>query len=564
MSYVFLVLSLFISTFVYALDCSTIWSLGFPDMRPPHTPVECQEFSPAMSPRVPEQAYYIVESLTRSEAVKEQMEMIAEAVSYSAGKYAIFGRVPRITVVRQDIAHPNGGGPSAMAFTYVQFFNIDRETCPIFVYPMSEVLNKEELQQAIAHEVFHCVQKVNFKDEVSFAAGNPDESYWFEGLAQYFSNWVYPRNDFEYTSRFPAPDQAFPFFQQSSGYSSENFWQSYANFLGDTAVYNMMSRMPTGAGTAVPTTVVNLPRFSEALHEYAKQITRKKVRDSSGAMSPYDMTFEGRVLNDIDHQEMDLPHYDMTVGAFEIVIPKAGKWTLQFNRPANTKVSFKKFEEENFHAVDAPFEITSECDQERRIQVVITTASDAEAMNATRLVVDKRANPECDCRGARPDAPPQKDRCLIGTWELDHGSVPQFWHRTSRMPNTEFMGSSGSFTVNFKEDNTGDWSAIEWLLHSRSHMGRGMVMEMRHTTNGISQFRYSANNGVACSNQISSGMSVQQVVTMDGRTVSTTTGLPLDMSNGFFTYSCNESTFTLRVFEVGGNSQVMDYIFHRL
>jgi len=545
----------------FAANCSTIWANGFPDIIPRTTPVSCDQFYPTRTTIPSNQRLFTVSTITSNLAVKEQMDYIAEALTYATAKYSGYGRVPAITVIRQDIPHPNSGGTNTMAYTYVQFFNLDTESCPIFVYPLSEVLSKPHLQQLIAHEVFHCVQKMNFKDQVAYAVTTPGQSYWFEGLAQLFSNFVYPYNDFEYTARFPAPDQTVPFFNQPNAYSSENFWQSYANMLTEDALFMLMNQMPIAGAEAPATTVVNLPRISEALHNYAQQITLKQVRDASGAWSPYDMSFQQVVLTDIAHQEVSLFHADFTVGAYEITIPKGGKWTLGFTRPAETKVSMKKVEDLVYSAVDRPVVITSECDSERKIQVVITTAADNQSMNTTFLSVDKEANPDCGCLGASTE--PQIDRCLIGTWNLDHSSVAQFWNRMNRNPVVQFNGSTGGFSVSFDEANIGTWHANSWNVAALGHMGEGMIMSMERITNGSSSFKYSANGSSACSKQVSSSLTAKVIMAMNGQTISTNDEPPMDPSNGVFTYSCNERQFIFKRISIHGNSMDMDYIFNR-
>ena len=543
-----------------AANCSEFWANGFPDVVPRTTRVECDIFYPSIA-TPSDHKLYIVSALAGNQAVKDQMEIIAEALNYASAKYAGIGRVPPITLVRQNVSHPNAGGASTMAYTYVQFFNLDTETCPIFIYPLSEVLNKPHLQQLIAHEVFHCVQKANFKDQVTFAVNTPEQSYWFEGLAQLFSNFVYPANDFEYTSRFPAPDQTVAFFNQENPYSSENFWQSYANMLTDDAVFMLMNQMPTGGAELPDTTVLNLPRFSEALHKYAQQITLKEVRDSSGAWSPYDMSFEAISLADTETQSVRLFHADMTVGAYEITIPKGGKWTLRFNHPGETKISTKKLEDSSYSAMVGPIEITSECSSERKIQVVITTASDTQAINTTLLNVIKEENPACGCLGEATE--PQVDKCLVGTWNLDHSSVEQFWRRTNQNPMVQFNGSTGGFSVSFNEDNIGTWYANNWNVSALGNMGEGMVMSVDRLTNGTSQFKYSANGTSACSKQINSSLTAKIIMAMNGQVISSNDEPPLNMSTGNFTYSCNERQFIFKNFSINGISMDMDYVFNR-
>ncbi|GEM_PF-2391567 len=218
----------------FADDCATFWEQGIPDTPRRRTGAPCEQFTPEATGTLAPHGIFVSQSISGETAVRAQLEIIGAAMKQAIARYEEKAPAPMITLIRFD--EPYFADANAFAFTFTEFFSSE-ETCPILVYPHSTTLARSELEQLIAHEVFHCVQKRNFSEQVSAAViGDRPGLWWFEGIAQYFSNVVFPGNNFEYSARFPAPHPQEPFFNERNPYSTENYWQVYANHAGQGTV----------------------------------------------------------------------------------------------------------------------------------------------------------------------------------------------------------------------------------------------------------------------------------------------------------------------------------------
>ena len=400
----------------WAGDCATFWEQGIPDEPRRRTGAPCVEITPASGP-VPPHRIYIAQSIAGDAEVLAQAQIIGRALKAAVTFYESKGRVPEISLIRFD--EPKFDDALASAFTFTEFFEND-ETCPILVYPRSATLAPQELEQMIAHEVFHCVQKANFKEQVTAAVtGGAPGLWWFEGIAQYFSNVVYPTNDFEYSSRFPAPRPETPFFNEPNPYSTENFWQAYANHVDVGGVFNAQEFMPAGGLTPRAKTAADLPEVSEALHRYARDVSRGRVRDSGGHYAPYRARFVRHEASIEPEQEITLEFKDFAVGAHRITLPPQRIWRLSVaNAPNGTKASIKKAGEEDYADFVAVFQTASRCDEEETVEIVLTRVVEAPGDSAAVIRISSEDNPECKCDNpaARRDA--ALPACVVGMWNV--------------------------------------------------------------------------------------------------------------------------------------------------
>ncbi len=408
-------LAFFVAGPAWADDCATFWEQGIPDTPRRRTGALCEEFTPEATGALAPHSIFISQSIASDPAVRAQLEIIGSAMKQAIARYEDKAPVPLITLIRFD--EPYFADANAFAFTFTEFFHGD-ETCPILVYPHSTTLDRSELEQVIAHEVFHCVQKWNFKEQVTAAVtdGHPG-FWWFEGIAQYFSNVVFPNNDFEYSPRFPAPHPGQPFFDEPNPYSTENFWQAYANEVEQGVLFNAQEGMPRDGASPKAKAAADLPLVSDALHQYARDITRRKVRDESGRYAPYGADFITHAASSDPVQEITLTFKDFAVGAHQISLPAQRIWRLSIaSAPDGTKAAIKKADEDDYYDFGAVFQTASRCDEDQLVQIVLTRVVDSPAQSEAVIRIDSEDNPECKCDNpaARRDA--ALPACVIGKW----------------------------------------------------------------------------------------------------------------------------------------------------
>jgi hypothetical protein len=437
-----------------AEDCATLWASGFPDPAVARGPLPCSQFVPDRSVLPARVSMFVVDPLLGDPSLKERMEWAAEALSYAHAKFSSLGGLKEVTLVRHDRPYFRETSDTiTYGFTPVRFYSAT-EACPIVLYPASDHLSKDHFLQLVAHELFHCFQNDNFPRQTQAAAGDDVAHWWLEGLAQFFSNWVYPSNDFEYHPVFGRLDPALPFFEQSKGYLAEHFFQELFNFLGGDAaqLVSIMGSMPTTDMADAATYAMRLPRVSEALHEYAQNLAEGRLQDSSGHSALLRATKEEIAVPSSASSSHNLSVMSFAVGAYRLILPKGGRYRFTLNRPAGLKVSAKKAEDIAYG--EFPTEMTTTCDADRKLDVVATHAGAPVALNALRVDVVREANEECGCG----TLPPPSDSCLYGKWELDHSSVRQFMERLLPRPQGQFRDSTGRFQVEFLENGELIWT----------------------------------------------------------------------------------------------------------
>ena len=116
------------------------------------------------------------------------------------------------------------------------FQNPDKSVCSIKIIGNADGSDNSDIysvQQTLAHELYHCVQR-------TFDEHKPDRSnvWWYESSAEYFANVYYPNTKPDHMQYY-CPSS--PLFLQASsgGYASSLFFQHLSNtFTPDIAIHN--------------------------------------------------------------------------------------------------------------------------------------------------------------------------------------------------------------------------------------------------------------------------------------------------------------------------------------
>jgi hypothetical protein len=157
--------------------------------------------------------------------------------------------------------------------------------CPVIVYTPKILAARGNvravLQQVVAHELFHCYQAENYWNQYWFSTSD----WWVEPTAEYFSNVVYPRTNFEWRwtdeLRLREPER------DLVQLSSENFL--FFQFLGrrdgsgNRSILNLIGSLPTEAGPERQLDA--LARFTgiqDPFHRFARAYLDTAVEDTGG------------------------------------------------------------------------------------------------------------------------------------------------------------------------------------------------------------------------------------------------------------------------------------------
>jgi hypothetical protein len=144
--------------------------------------------------------------------------------------------------------------------------------------------NDAQLQEAVAHELFHCVQNFNFAEHMA----HYDATHWWaEGTAEYFATLVVPaglRRDFP--PIFDSESVTQDFFSigapHSVGYPLGGFFAFLdgPDGLGTTpALYDLIRGLPPGGNPETQLAALRaVPRFEQTLQKFAESYASGHVR----------------------------------------------------------------------------------------------------------------------------------------------------------------------------------------------------------------------------------------------------------------------------------------------
>lgn len=544
----------------HAYNCNSFWAAGFPDPEIAGEAVACDEFLPMVATHPSAMVYY-TNSIAITEDSKLRLNLLAEALDYAFGKYVALGDMPTVKAIFYH--RPHFGDRNALASAMITHFT-EGESCPIMIYPSSNSLSKEYFQQLIARELFHCYQKKNAKEQVAAVNNLYIGDWWFNGLAQMFSNIVYPSNDFEYSTVHFAPLNASGLlYEQESSYRLVHFFQSYFNNSGASArvLTNMMLRFPTTSGSSEAETAMRIPDVANKFHKYAEELTAENLKDSSGVTAPLTVIPTPIEVTNAVTQTISLEHSDFTVKPYRLIFPAGGKYTLSLTVSSPTKVTMRKVEETEFRPVLS--EITTDCDQDRKYDIVMTSVNSIPSGYTATLTIERQDNEACECDVNKLP----KDSCLVGAWVLDNSSLDSFMRRTlGSMPNSRYEGSSGVYAAEFLASGEVVFKVQDFKTNvSLNHgAGRGSMVQ---TTNGTAVSRYSTGNHKICAQPQNNGLASETVVTVGGRTMRQRSTPPFDMATRSFTYACEGDTLVYKEAKgvgPGGSDMTFDFVFKRL
>lgn len=552
-----LVILFSLSSFAY--NCTSFWANGFPDRD--HMRVEnlCDEFLPErpINPKI--KIYFTKPSEVTAEQ-KSRMAAMADALSYAYAKYEGLGRMPDVKAILYH--RPHYSDADSLAFSFLNFYN-EREACPILFYPLSLSLTKPHFQQLVAHELFHCFQKKNLKEQVNVVLNDREGLWWFEGTAQFFSNAVYPNSDFEYHSYFaPLAPEAL-LHEQESPYRLGHFFQSYFNNTGmsERRLVDVIRRFPTTATGDEAQVVARIPNIAMTFHKYAEELAAENLRDSSGAVAPLRANKTIQELTTAAHQEISVPYSDFTVQPVQLVFKAGRRYQLTLNLPAPTKVTMKKAEEVNF----LPFMtvVTTPCEEDRKYDVVMTSVNPSLTAYTATIAIDSEQSPECACDVNKP---PQ-DQCLAGSWTLDLSTMQAFMRRMMEgIPGTQVGEVSGLYDVTFLATGEAYFKPQELTSYVYLHREDGTT-EMKSVMNGHAQTQYSTGQNMICSRSVLNNLNQRMTVTSNGNTQTTDISPPFEIGTYHFTYACEGDTLIYKeALGVGphGSNITFDYVFRRI
>ncbi|MEZ0396322.1 MAG: hypothetical protein ABWK53_07855 [Anaerolineales bacterium] len=268
------------------LNCATLWANGFPDNRDPS--FRCFMHGGGEVAGQQFRVYYPLEWRDDARLIG-YYEITLDAAAASLNTYRAYGEIRPIYFVftqRDHIENP----VTTLAVASWSHFQ-PGEACPVIIYPRAFELHRPEFQQIIAHEIFHCFEAWNLRDQ-GIGAGYTSSKWWVEGAAEYFSNVVYPSVNYEY--RFAASLSSRSNTEPLTSMTYENFafFQFLGNRSGPAGVIAFLRQMPVVSGIDHQLSALSgVPGIEDTWEEFARALFDATLLDSDGSVANIPLSY---------------------------------------------------------------------------------------------------------------------------------------------------------------------------------------------------------------------------------------------------------------------------------
>jgi hypothetical protein len=471
------------------------------------------------------------------------MDLAFEAARKAMTTYGPYGDIGPVNIIFTAFDGPT----DILAEVFSHHARAD-EACPMLIYPLALTdTNEDQFQQSVAHEVFHCFQIRHLHDQMVGTAHSVRQ-WWSEASAEYFSNVVYDKVDYEqrHEDAFDSESPTTPLVEMA--YENAVFFQFLGSRLGNDGVLRVLRTMPTSEGEAAQlAALAAVPDIQSIFHDFGRAYLDGRIDDTGGG---------AYVINAEAGDGLDFP------GSSDIPLEAAPFVVRRF------QVSFEN---------DLQFTLTTE-------------ASGAEGLNALRLGYGEAAwgpipatlNTACPhpastllLTNASADSSPYElvirtetseagecDRCLLGTWKMDLESYRAAFDALSStyIPGGATLDDvAGSITALFLDDGH-VYSNVDGFTASAGFTSGGLPARLTLKMNGTVNSIYTVSGG----NRIDF-LRPDQELTMDTRV--TVRGVTVDVPGieipppGLISgeYTCTADTLHLTPVDVGVDHPGVDF-----
>lgn len=262
------------------ISCSDVWHEGFPESEGPSP--TCLLYDSFNAGGYEFWVYYPTQMHENANEMAH-IKAAFDALKESQAKYSELVQVRSVDIVFSPLSAATIGGPATGAAMVPSFDpgELGTKACPITVFKGGLEMAVDEFKQIIAHELFHCIHL--WRKGVS---GYSDLSWYNEGMAEYFSNVVYPNVNHEYKSvaKFHVRSVEESIFEMS--YENTVFFQFLGNTYGDAWLIQFLDGMPTAGKGAALSYLGGLPGMDQLFQDFAQAYMQGEILDTSQAFLP--------------------------------------------------------------------------------------------------------------------------------------------------------------------------------------------------------------------------------------------------------------------------------------
>jgi len=382
------------------ITCDQIWHAGFPESAGPAP--TCVLYKSVTAGGAEFRVYYPEEMSDDTQAMA-YVSAAHEALIKSQETYSHLVDVRSVDIVFSLVSATDIGGPENGKAMVPGFGpgELGSKPCPITVFQGGGQATPVQFQQVIAHEVFHCIHL--WRKGVS---GVSDASWYNEGMANYFSNVVYPQHNREHQFVGSFHQQSPTHSILDMDYENTVFFQYLGGRLGNEWLIQFLDGMPTTSKSDMMVYMWGLEGFDQIFHEFGQAYVQGMIADTGGGFLP------GKALI--------LPEANIS-------FPDPGEYQLEA-RPFHVERARYEFEQE--HQIDLvldlegdgaiesansklgsswapmPAHVVACPDSLNYLHILTTIEHGSTSSTAATFDISVANEEETDC-----------DSCLVGVWE---------------------------------------------------------------------------------------------------------------------------------------------------
>lgn len=451
------------------IECSQIWAEGFPESDgPAPTCLRYQQFIVGLNTY---DVYYPIE-MEQQLASQGYLDAAIQALAETHAVYSQYFELGSIDLVFSPIEATDIGGPvGGSAFVpSLEAAELGDKACPITMVAGSLDESVAVFKQIVAHEVFHCahIWRKGF-------SGYTETSWYNEGLANYFSNVVYPDANAEWDAvhKFHGASIYSSIFEMT--YENTVFFQYLGNRFGDTWLVEFMDNLPASDRSAMLAHVSGLESIDEIFHEFGQSYMQGEIADSGGGPLPGMALIppETNIFlpSDGDYQLEAKPFH---IARAHVLIEPEMRLELSIAREGERAMEGSRRQgQDEWLPFPNP---VSTCEDPISFQQILTsTENGTYTANVASFEAKVDLEEENDC-----------DQCLVGVWRYNLAGS-DYWNHVMQQSadrQTYLDQVSGTHVLTFFEDGTYQSVSDDFLTIWVGKPIEGNVTEVQTTITG--------------------------------------------------------------------------------
>ncbi|MBI3158084.1 MAG: hypothetical protein HYZ26_00610 [Chloroflexi bacterium] len=503
------------------VPCASIWPRGFPEdvADPPVCLLYRTETVGGSTFRI-----YYPEERRGDAAFLAYVDAAMQALLDSRAAYDPLSGVHNINLIFTLLESPL---ESAAEVPVLDDTATGHRTCPISVFPVALEWGIDDFKQAVAHEVWHCVQfwRLGFN-------GYSTASWMAEGTAEYFSNVVYPENNLEhrfvedfnilstYTSILDMTYENSVFFQ----YLGSRFGSEYIVRLIDAVGYAVESQDAQAAALA------GYGDMQTTFHQFGQAYLTDGIIDTGGSPLPINLYFLDENTFPIGAgREVFMSTAPITLQRYILLFEEGREYTVARSTDGEPgRDTWRAPAPASFTEISPTLRLT--CESDPRRLVLLTSLPPSPSLGSQSELTLNFTRAEGDAA--------LMDCCLVGTWEQGTDVIRQNLE-IILPPEMTIVNVTGRFLLVLTAEGTSTFTPQDYGATVRTRDGQTATVRVEGTS--IGTFTIPELGSI-----LSTGESTSLLETITVAGVSTT--IPLDSSSagpfsgGAFTYTCDDST----------------------